>query len=400
MGYELYRIKFLFLLLLFCFDKAKSQSVSGSCVLNKVLYYPQRYIFSYQCYEPVAHNPTFPNGGSSPTEFTELMLSPNVYTYVPTDSICQFSNITVLDLSSNLITNITGLFQTLKCLTKLTKISLANNSIQTGLISTDFDDTFSAQLQSIDLSFNQISSIHTGVFIKSDGTNRFKNLQYLSFRNNMIKQFDLLWPLTIPYSSLIVDMSNNFINTLVNQLNMSYGSSVFNYPVTGSRNVIVENNQLQTFSDSNLLQYGLQSAYDLSLFLNKISNYDFRITNSSNSSDIFCACPYTGLLTVTWYKQLLATQSINTGVVINQIYCINIPNIHPLNISCLVSPNLIIYLYLAINQTFSSIHQQQLEVQYKPHLQAQLQKLLQLVLSLLQLKLQPQRLFQVLKQQF
>ena len=328
-------LPYLIIILLLVFnEQANCQS---SCVMNKVLLYPQRYIFSYQCYAPAPQNPSFSKVGSSPTEFTELVLAPNVYTYVPTDNICQFLNITLLDLSSNLITNINSVFIALKCLTKLTKISLANNEIRMDLKSTDFDDIFSSQLKFIDLSLNQILSIETGVFIKSDGTSRFKNLEYLSLKGNLLQQFDLLWPLAIPYSGLLVDMSNNPITTLVNELNLTYRSSVFAYSVAGGRNVIVQNNQLKTFSDSNLLQYGLQSAYDLALFFNKIKNYDFRLNNASNSSTVICNCPLNGLLTATWYQQLLTTLSIDTTAIINQFYCSNIPNAYPLNIMCLVS---------------------------------------------------------------
>lgn len=327
-----------FLFIFYLMDYGTSQTVIGSCILQKVQNSPTDVIFSYQCSQITPVNPTFPTGGSNPSEFTQLNLSPNVYTSVPLVDICNFTNIYSLDMSANLITSITGLFAKLKCLTKLVKISLASNNIQTGLISTDFDDSLSGQLQYIDLSNNQIPSIDSNVFIKSDGTNRFINLQYLSFKNNQIKQFDLLWPLTIPSTPLLVDLSSNPIYNLINGFNKSY-SSIFSYPVTGARSVLIQSNQLQTFSDSNLLQYGLKSSADLGLLLGKISNYDFRQSNSSNLSSIICSCPFSGLQTVSWYKQLLALSSINTGALINQLYCSNIPNTYPLNIDCMVKFN-------------------------------------------------------------
>ncbi len=327
-------IKILILFLLF--DYVILQTVIGNCILQKVQNSPSIVIFSYQCSPPTQINPEFPSGGSSPTEFTQLILSPNVYTSVPINDICQFSNIDLLDLSSNSIASITGLFKSLKCLTNLKIINLASNNIQSNLLSTDFDDILSVQLQKIDLSNNQISFIESEVFLKSDGTSRFTNLQYLNLKNNQIRVFDLLWPLTIPSMSLLVDLSTNPITTLVNGFNKSYSSIIFAYPMTGSRNVIIQNNQLQTFSDTNLLQYGLQSLADLSMFFSKIQNYDFRINNASSLSTIICSCPVSGLKTVSWYKQLFAQSSIKTDALINKIYCSNIPNTYPLNIDCSV----------------------------------------------------------------
>ena len=329
-----FKIKMMLILFLI-FDSVLSQTVIENCILQKVQNSPITIIFSYKCSPPTQINPAFPTGGSSPTEFTQLILSPNVYTIVPISDLCQFSNINLLDLSSNAITSTTGLFKSLKCLTSLKTISLANNNIQSSLLSTDFDDTFSSQLQNIDFSNNQIPFIESGVFLKSDDTSRFINLGYLNLKNNQIRQLDLLWPLTIPSTPLFVDLSTNPINTLVNGFNKSY-SSIFSYPVTGFRNVVIQNNQLQAFSDSNLLQYGLQSLSDLSRFLNQISNYDFRINNASNSSTIICTCPPLGLQTVSWYKQLLAQSSINTAAIINKLYCSNMPNTYPLNIDCSV----------------------------------------------------------------
>jgi hypothetical protein len=321
------------IVLTLCFlSNINAQSNAGNCVINKVFYYPSRYIFSYECYAPSPDDPTFPISGSSPGEYNEVDLSPNFYTTVPTSNICLFTNITLLDMSYNKITSITGLFQTLKCLSGLRIINLANNFIQTALVSTDFDDVLSAQLESIDLSNNKIPSIDTGVFIRSDGSNRFRNLNYLSLKNNLIKEFDILWPLTIPSSSFNLDLSSNPIDTLINKLNRKYSDNVFAYPAIGNRVINIKDNQLQTLSDSNFIQYGLQNSNDLSLFLNKISNYDLR--QSSNIPYFICNCPSNGLQLVTWYRQLLAASSINTGALINQLYCSNVANTYPLNINC------------------------------------------------------------------
>ena len=321
------------------FSEIKSQI--QYCVVNRVINqnsqsFTIETVLNFQCYPPTS-NPAFQIPfGSFPTDFTQLVISPNTYTYLPMLSICQFSNIDLLDISYNQLTSITGLIQSINCLSYLKKLKLSNNFISTGLQSSDFDDIFSPSLVSIDLSNNQIPSIASNVFIKSDGSIRFTNLVNLNLKNNQIKLFDLLWPLTIPSGSLLVDMSSNPISSLVNGFNKNYSSSIFNYPMTGSRLVNIQNNQIKVFSDSNLIQYGLSSANDLKIFLNKISNYDFRQNNASNLSTINCSCSSSSLQTITWYQQLLAASMINTNALINQLYCVNIPNIYPLNIDCSV----------------------------------------------------------------
>jgi hypothetical protein len=316
--------------------------VSPYCFITKVnnpTPLPAQTIFYFRCYPPTSNPPfvSITSYGSSPTEFTQLSINPNTYTTLPIPDICNYTNINLLDVSNNQLTSVTGVFQSLSCLTSLTTLIMANNFIASPIKRTDFSDSIAQQLISLDLSFNQIPSIDSNVFTKSDGTNRFKNLQYLSLKNNQIKQFDLLWPLTIPPSILNIDFSSNSISTLVNGLSLSYSATIFAYPMTGNRNVNLQNNTLTTFADSNLLQYGLASANDLNLFLKKLANYDLRLNSLSSTSSIICICPASGLQLVTWYKQLLTSGSINLPDVINQLYCNNIGNTYPLNFNCPVS---------------------------------------------------------------
>ena len=153
---------------------------------------------------------------------------------------------------------------------------VSNNRISTPLLKSDFDDKFAEQLISIDLSNNQIPSIDSNLFFKSDGTSRFKTLNYLNLGYNHISTFDMLLALTIPNSNLNFLVNSNPIYTLVNQLNLPYTDSRFAYAGVGNRVINVTSNVLATFSDSNLLQYGLNNQKDLKHFLNKIANYDLR----------------------------------------------------------------------------------------------------------------------------
>ena len=276
-------------------------------------------IFHFECFPLASINQIFPNNiGSNPNEFTQLLMSPNTYTTLPTTSICQFTSIYLLDVSFNQLTSITGLFQTLKCLISLKTLILSNNYISSPLFQSDFDDVFSQQLTSIDLRNNQIPSIDSNLFFKIDGTSRFINLEYLNLANNRITQFDMLMPLTMPNINLNFMVNSNPIRTLVNPLNASYSDNRFAYPVVRNRMANISNNALTNLDDSNLMQYGLKNQTDLLNFLNKIANYDLRQLSNKVA---FCKCDDTNNFISKWYRSLFSLSLINQSNLINQFTC-------------------------------------------------------------------------------
>ena len=297
---------------------------------------PPEVIFHFECFPPAPINQVFPTGfGSNPNEFTKLLMSPNTFTTLPTTNICQYTSVYLLDVSFNQLTSITGLFQTLKCLVSLTTLIMSNNYISSPLMQSDFDDTFSQQLVSLDLSNNQIPSIDTNLFFKTDGTSRFINLKYLNLGYNRITQFDMLMPLTMPNSYLNFMINSNPINTLVNQLGISYTDNRLAYPVVNNRVANITNNILTTFGDSNLIQYGLKSQTDLLNFLNKIANYDLRQFNNKVAS---CECVGTTNLIPTWYQSLLSSSLIILNSFVSQFTCVTYnQNIFLVVTSCGVS---------------------------------------------------------------
>ena len=293
----------------------------SNCNVSRVQYGTTlvQVIFQFQCFPPASNDPVFPTGGSNPSEFNQLLLSPNTYTILPNANICNFLKIYLLDISFNRLTSITGLFQTLKCLVSLTTLIMSNNYISSPLLKSDFDDTFSQQLVSIDLSNNKIPSIDSNFFFKSDGTSRFLNLQYLNLAYNSMYQFDMLMPLTVPNNNLSFLLNSNPINNLVNQLNAQYSDTRFAYPGVGNRKISITNNNLLVLDDTNLIQYGLNSQTDLELFLNKISNYDLR---QLSNKIVKCSC--NGTLISSWYSSLLSSSLINKNSLINQLMCVDI----------------------------------------------------------------------------
>jgi hypothetical protein len=239
---------------------------------------------------------------------------------LPISQLCPFVNIYLLDLSRNQIKTLRYAFKLLSCLTSLKRFDLSFNLITSPLIDSDFSDDFAQHIEYLNLKNNQIPSIDTKVFFRSDGTSRFSNLYYLDLSNNLIKSLDLLWPMSLKHPSVKVILSNNKIASLKNQLKVSFNNSVF-LDVTGDRVVDVSNNELKHFDDSNLLQYHLHTAQDFEKFLNKLSNYDF------TNNHFHCVCPNnkttggsSGLYTVYWFKSI-ASRIFDFSPPIYQLYC-------------------------------------------------------------------------------
>jgi hypothetical protein len=209
-----------------------------------------RNIFIYQCYADtvsieksrigVAEQPTIPETYlKQATQYTELNLSPNLYTSLPISYLCQFKYITALDMSMNQLNSLQNAFITLNCLTALNSINFSSNFIASPILASDFDDNFAAQIQSLNLTNNSISYIESRAFLTSDGTrSRFPQLTYLGLALNKIKVFDVLWPLTIPSSNLQIDMKINPITTLENEFGLTFNNILFAYDMTGNRHVI------------------------------------------------------------------------------------------------------------------------------------------------------------------
>jgi Leucine-rich repeat (LRR) protein len=113
-----------------------------SCSLTKFVQ-GSDYIFSYQCYAPNIENPPLPwRGGSLPSEFNYLQLSPNFYKNISSSDLCQFINILTLDISFNQLTSIVSLFNAFNCYTKIKSLIASNNQISTPLLSKQICPSF------------------------------------------------------------------------------------------------------------------------------------------------------------------------------------------------------------------------------------------------------------------
>jgi hypothetical protein len=187
-----------------------------------------RFIFIFTCSPTTPFNPTFPQYFlSQATKYNEIDMSPNFFTQIPIANLCQFKYTTSLDMSHNYLSSLRNAFVSLKCLTALSNIDFSNNLISTSILASDFDDTLAAQIGSLNLTNNLIPSIESRAFLRLDGSSRFPELTYLGLALNRIKDFDVLWPLTLPSPILTVDLKMNPISNLVNQFGFTYTNNIF-----------------------------------------------------------------------------------------------------------------------------------------------------------------------------
>lgn len=281
----------------------------------------------FNCFGDSPINPVIPNS-SNPKKYNVIDLSPNVYSIIPKDQLCYFNNTISLDLSYNLIKSAD--FKDFSCLTSLISINLANNQINSSILSSDFEYEFSSRLESLNLTKNLIGYIESKTFINNDGSSRFPRLKYLGLGYNRLKSLDLLWPLTIPNENLLIELKYNNISMFKNEMNLNFDNQILKYPMTNNRKLDATTNSLQGFDDQSLLQYGLKNQDNLKEFLEKISNYDFRQANLVPT--FICFCPSTGQSTLFWFS--LISNFMNRSKPIFQIYCINSPSTYVLDFPC------------------------------------------------------------------
>lgn len=297
----------------------------NNCTVNKLKIPLQlnvmKTIYQFNCFEEKILNPIFPVlPNSYPNEYNELDLSPNVFNLLPIEQICPFKYVQVLNMASNVISNLTGTLVKLSCLKSLSQIDLSNNLITSPLMEIDFKDSFAMQIQSLNFSMNKIPFIETKLFIRNDGTSRFTNLRYLNLANNRLKEFDLLWPLLLPSPSILIDLKQNPFEVLTNQMRLSFKDLLFNNPMVGHRYLDATDNHLTFFSDQSIKQYGVNSSIQFHEFLAKIGNYDLGSIRSKNK--LICDCEDSEQEIVKWFRDFSKSVT-NTRYPIFKLECSN-----------------------------------------------------------------------------
>ena len=338
------------LVLVFLILSKLASAANESCSVNKLIIQNSatelRTIYQYNCVSSNFFQLAFPALlGSFPVEFTEIDLSPNFYTELPLSELCQHKYVNQLDMRSNLLKSLKGAFVQLGCLGSLVSVDFSDNLIASPLTHADFEDSLAARLRSINLSGNKIPFVETVAFIHPNGSSRFPRLTHLNLARNAIREFDLLFPLSIPDDNLKIEMQMNPIDRLVNQLGLSFKHPAFEFNMSNTRSLDASNNHLQYLDDSNLLQYGITSREDLQVFLNKIGNYDLRQSNLVRT--FICYCPPQGLRTVSWFKSFAS--SVRPQLPIYQLFCSNFEgSVYVLDFTCEVSTHFIFHLLTLI----------------------------------------------------
>ncbi len=266
---------------------------------------------------------------TNPSQFDIINFSDNLFTTIPIDLLCGFSNAFHVNLRRNQIKAVNTIGD-LKCLKKLTELNLSFNLIQY-LNSADFNDEMSLILEYIDLSKNAINTLDTSFFLKrlDDTVTRFPKLRHFSISENKLTEFDLLMPLSLPNPILNFDVSSNSIKSFRNFHKKSFRENPYIVDYNSkSRFVNLTNNHLNGFDNDILKEYGVGSVWDFEIFISRISNY----LMNNQKSPLYCKCPSFRQNGVDWFKQLT---NINQNLSLFELRCSNIDgNAFAFNYTC------------------------------------------------------------------
>ena len=219
-------------------------------------------------------------------------------------NICQYrQTLTFLDLSLNQISG-TLSSSLIQCLVNLQNLTLTGNLIS-ALTQDAFDNTTS--LVSIDLSNNKITQIPTLLFYKKG--DKIKNL---NLRNNLLTSLD---PWYFYLSSIqTIDLSFNQISTFTNNLNWNLFGQSF---LTQGRATIymdLRYNNLKSFDDSILLLYDLCAQINIVFYMQLLYNLQLE-QNQFN-----CSCQNSYNL-LSFVQQSIASQQLDPSQTIFNAKC-------------------------------------------------------------------------------
>jgi hypothetical protein len=188
-------------------------------------------------------------------------------------NICQYPNLTTLDLSKNDITTLNN--TNFSCLKKLVNLKLNYNNIS--MISSDAFDNLT-NLTTLYLQNNKINEIPKGLF--NTGLISLKNI-YLSY--NLLTSMEL-WP-TYLSNIMFIDLKYNSIQKFTNYFGWYLASSSYLPALSSSTTIDLQFNNISSLDDKTIQQYGVCSYTD---FTNFISNY-FSVFYLNNNP-IACSC--------------------------------------------------------------------------------------------------------------
>ena len=241
----------------------------------------------YSCSQPFT---SLPSDFVSDPELANVntIFAQNVLIQSFPSNICQYPNLTTLDLSKNQITtlNKTNLF----CLKNLVNLKLSNNAIS--IISSDAFDNLT-YLTTLYLQNNKISEIPKGLF-----NGGLINLKYIYLSYNLLTTMEL-WP-TYLSNIVIIDLKYNLIQKFTNTFGWFLATSSYLPALQSTTTVDLQFNNISSLDDKSIQQYGVCSYNEYTTFINNYFSVFYLINNP-----IICNCSISQRL-VTDTKTLLS----------------------------------------------------------------------------------------------
>ena len=202
---------------------------------------------------------TLPSNFSANAELSSVteISAPNCLIQSFPENICQYSGLTILDLSYNQIRQLNN--SNFKCLKNLSTLRLNNN-----LISSINSDSFSnlTNLNYLYLENNKLTDIPNFLFYK-----HLVNLRTIDLSSNLLTTMEL-WPTYLP-SIITINLKYNMIQNFTNKFSWFLAASM-DLPAFNPFTVIdLEYNNITSLDDRTIQQYGICSFNDYSIFLNK-----------------------------------------------------------------------------------------------------------------------------------
>jgi Leucine-rich repeat (LRR) protein len=189
---------------------------------------------------------TLPNAAttSSLLSVTKILLRGSAMNAMPSN-LCGYQYyLNYLDLSSNSISTYLN-SSNFMCLGALRFLNLSNNDIAS-LDPATFD--YQTLLATLDLSYNQISSLPTNLFASSNlSSYKLRNLKYLYLQNNQIVLLDP-WYFYLP-SIVYINMASNQITNFTNNLGFYINNGLITPQLRRLQYFDLTDNNIELFDD-------------------------------------------------------------------------------------------------------------------------------------------------------
>lgn len=212
---------------------------------------------------------------------------------------CQLSNLLSVDLSYNQISSLTS--STFNCLKNVESIRLNNNNISS-IDSNSFNNL--TNLKFLYLSNNRINQIPQYLFYT-----HLSSLRTIDLSFNFLTEMEL-WPTYLP-QIIYINLKNNFIQKFTNNFNWYLSASSNLSALSSTATVDLQYNNITSLDDKSIQQYGVCSFENYSSFITKYF-YVFLL----NNNPVTCNCINSQRLVTDSIRLLMSS----TGLITSSLY--------------------------------------------------------------------------------